>query len=112
MDARNAADALIYTTEKSMNELGDKVDSSTRAEVEEAVNSLKRAMENEDAAQIKSLTEALTQASHKLAASMYEQTSQAGAEQGAAGAEGAWQNQQGSSGPDEDVVDADYREVH
>ena len=111
VDARNAADALIYTTEKSMNEQGDRVDSSTRAEVEGAVNDLKRAMENEDTAEIKRLTEALTQASHKLAASMYDQASQAGAQQGGAGAEDAWQHQQGSSEPDEDVVDADYREV-
>ncbi len=111
VDARNAADALIYTTEKSMNELGDKVDSATRAEVEDAVNGLKRAMENEEAEEIKRSTEALTQASHKLAASMYEQASQAGAQQGGNGPEGAWQHQQGSSGPDEDVVDADYREV-
>jgi molecular chaperone DnaK len=111
VDARNAADALIYTTEKSMNELGDSVESSTKAEVEDAVNSLKGAMENEDTAEIKRLTEALTQASHKLAASMYDQASQAGAQHGRADAEGAWQHQHGSSGSDEDVVDADYREV-
>jgi molecular chaperone DnaK len=111
VDARNAADALIYNTEKSMNELGDKVESSTKAEVEDAVNSLKGAMENEDTAEIRRLTEGLSQASHKLAASMYEQASQAGAQQGGGGPEGAWQHQQGSSAPDEDVVDADYREV-
>ncbi len=109
VDARNAADALIYTTEKSISELGDRVDSATRAEVEEAVKSLKRAMENGDTAEIKGLTEGLTQASHKLAASMYEQASQAGAQQGGAGPEEM--GQQGSSGPDEDVVDAEYREV-
>ena len=109
VDARNAADALIYTTEKSMGELGDKVDSATRAEVEEAVTRLKGAMENADAAEIKRLTEALTQASHKLAASMYEQASQAGTQQGAGGPQDM--GQQGSSGPEEDVVDAEYREV-
>jgi len=109
VDARNAADALIYTTEKSMGELGDKVDSATRAEVQEAVTRLKGAMENADSAEIKRLTEELTQASHKLAASMYEQASQAGAQQRGAGPEDI--GQQGSSGPDEDVVDAEYREV-
>lgn len=109
VDARNAADALIYTTEKSMNELGDRMDSATRAEVEDAVKSLKRAMENGDAAEIRSLTEVLTQTSHKLATSMYEQASQAGAQQGGAGAEDTGQH--GPSGPDEDVVDAEYREV-
>jgi molecular chaperone DnaK len=109
VDARNAADALIYTTEKTMNEQGDRVDSATRAEVEEAVNSLKRAMENEDTAEVKRLTEALTQASHKLAASMYEQASQAGAQQGGPSPDDM--GQQGPSRSDEDVVDAEYREV-
>jgi molecular chaperone DnaK len=109
VDARNAADALIYTTEKTMKEQGDRADSATRAELEEAVKSLKRAMENGDTAEIKRLTEALTQASHKLAASMYEQTSQAGAQQGGAGPEDM--GQQGSYRSDEDVVDAEYREV-
>jgi len=109
VEARNAADALIYTTEKTMNEQGDRVDSATRAEVEDAVNGLKRAMENEDTAEIRRLTEVLTQASHKLAASMYEQASQAGAQHGGAGPEGT--GPYGSSGSDEDVVDAEYREV-
>ncbi len=109
VEARNAADALIYTTEKTMNEQGDRVDRATRAEVEDAVNGLKRAMENEDTAEIRRLTEVLTQASHKLAASMYEQASQAGAQHGGAGPEGT--GPYGSSGSDEDVVDAEYREV-
>ncbi len=109
VDARNAADALIYTTEKSISELGDRVDGATKAEVEDAVNRLKGAMESEDTAEIKRLTEVLTQTSHKLAASMYEQASQAGAQQGGAGPEGA--GQYGSSGSDEDVVDAEYQEV-
>ncbi len=109
VDVRNAADALIYTTEKTMNEQGDRVDAATRAELEEALNSLKRAMENEDTAEIKRQTEDLTQASHKLAASMYEQASQAGAQQGGAGPEDM--GRPGSSGSDEDVVDAEYREV-
>jgi molecular chaperone DnaK len=109
VDARNAADALIYTTEKSISELGDRVDSATKAEVEDAVNGLKGAMENEDTAEIKRLTEVLTQTSHKLAASMYEQASQAGAQQGGAGPEGTGQH--GSPGSDDDVVDAEYQEV-
>jgi molecular chaperone DnaK len=109
VDARNAADALIYTTEKTMNEQGDRVDSATRGEVEGAVNSLKRAMENEDTAEIKRLTEALTQASHKLAASIYEQASQAASQQGGPSPDDM--GQQGPSRSDEDVVDAEYREV-
>jgi molecular chaperone DnaK len=109
VDARNTADALIYTTEKSIKELGDKIDSATIAEVEGALNDLKGAMEGEDTAQIKRLTEVLTQASHKLAASMYQQASPSGAHQG----ESATDNTRdpASSGSDDDVVDAEYQEV-
>ena len=109
VDARNAADALIYTTEKSISELGDRVDTATRADVEEALNRLKQAMGNDDTVEIKRLTEVLTQTSHKLAASLYEQGSQAGAQQGGPASEDT--RQQGPSGSDEDVVDAEYREV-
>lgn len=109
VDARNTADALIYTTEKSIKELGDKIDSATIAEVEGALNNLKGAMEGEDTAQIKRLTEVLTQASHKLAASMYQQAPPSGAHQG----ESATDNTRdpASSGSDDDVVDAEYQEV-
>jgi molecular chaperone DnaK len=109
VDARNAADALIYTTEKSIKELGDKVDGATRAEVEDAVNNLKRAMESEDIAEIKRLTEVLTQSSHKLAASIYQQASPSGAQQSGGNTESTWH--QGSNESDDDVVDAEYREV-
>ena len=109
VDARNTADTLVYTTEKSMAELGDKVDSATRAEVESAMNDLKGAIKGEDAAQIRRLAEVLTQASHKLAASMYRQDSQSGTHQGGGGSENTWG--QASSGLEDDVVDADYEEV-
>jgi molecular chaperone DnaK len=109
VEARNSADALIYTTEKSMQELGDQVDGNTRAEVENVMNDLKRAMEGEDSAEIKRLTETLTQASHQLAQTMYQQASQASAQQGEGGAQNSWN--QASPGSDDDVVDADFREV-
>jgi molecular chaperone DnaK len=110
VDARNTADALIYTTEKSIRELGDKIDSATLAEVEGALNDLKRVIESdEDTAQIKRLTEVLTQASHKLAASMYQQASPAGAHQGESATQSTWGP--ASSGSDDDVVDAEYQEV-
>ncbi|MEE8480495.1 MAG: molecular chaperone DnaK [Desulfobacterales bacterium] len=109
VDARNAADALIYTTEKSIKEFGDKVDGATKIEVEDAVNNLKHAMESEDIAEIKRLTEVLTQVSHKLAASIYQQASPSGAQQSGGSAESTWN--QGSNESDDDVVDADYREV-
>jgi molecular chaperone DnaK len=109
VDARNTADALIYTTEKSIRELGDKIDSTTLAEVEGALNDLKRVLESEDTVQIKRLTEVLTQASHKLAASMYQQASPSGAHQGESATESTWGP--ASSGSDDDVVDAEYQEV-
>jgi molecular chaperone DnaK len=109
VETRNTADALIYTTEKTMTELGDTVEVSTRAEVEEAVNNLKQALKGDGTDEIKRRTEVLTQASHKLAASMYQQASASGCQQGTCGTEGQWN--QGTSGPDDDVVDAEYREV-
>lgn len=107
VDARNMADSLIYATEKSVKEAGDKVDEGTKAGINLAIENLKKAMEGENTEEIKRLTEELTQASHKLAEAMYakasQQESQAG---GAAGAES-----DGSGPKDEDVVDADFEEV-
>jgi molecular chaperone DnaK len=110
VEARNAADAMIYSTEKSVKELGDKVDSETKSKVADAISALKKAMETEDVAEIKRLSEELTNVSHKLAEAMYQQASagqqQAGAAEGSADA-----NQPGSAAPEEDVVDADFEEV-
>ncbi len=110
VDARNHADALIYSTEKSIKDLGDKVDAATKSKVEAAIEPLKKAMEGDDAEEIKRLSEELTQASHKLAEAMYQQASQADAQQHAH-ADAAGQEQAGSSAPDDDVVDADFEEV-
>jgi molecular chaperone DnaK len=71
VEARNSADALIYSTEKSIQDLGDKVDDETKAKVEEATAALKKAMEGEDAQEISRLSEELTKSSHKLAEAMY-----------------------------------------
>ncbi len=109
VDARNTADGLVYTTEKSIAELGDNVDHATRAEVEDVMNNLKRAMEGEDTAEIKRVTEALTQTSHKLAESMYQQASQHGGNQSGEGPEST--DRPGYSGADDDVVDAEFQEV-
>jgi molecular chaperone DnaK len=109
VDARNHADALIYSTEKSIKDLGDKVDAETKSKVEATIEPLKKAMEGDDAEEIKRLSEELTQASHKLAEAMYQQASQTDDQQQAGGATG--QEQAGQSAPDEDVVDADFEEV-
>jgi molecular chaperone DnaK len=110
VEARNTADALIYSTEKSLKDLGDKVDSATKSKVEDATSQLKKAMEGDDEAEIKKLSDELTQSSHKLAEAIYQQASASQTEEQQAGAESA-QQAKASSSSDEDVVDADFEEV-
>jgi len=114
VEARNAADTLIYSTEKSMKDLGDKVDGATRSQVEAAMSPLKKAMEGDDIEQIKRLTDQLMQASHKIAEAMYQKASQSGdpSEGGAGGPGGSGSEGHSSTKPaDDDVVDADFEEV-
>ena len=106
VDARNSADALIYSTEKSLKEMGDKIDAETKSNIEAAIEPLKKALEGEDVEEIKRLSEALTQASHKLAEAMYQQASQ---EQGQP--EGGADPGATAGAPEDDVVDADFEEV-
>jgi molecular chaperone DnaK len=113
VETKNQADSLVYATEKSLKELGDKVDAETRSKVEQELESLKKVIEKGDNVdELKQGVESLTQASHKLAEIMYAQATQdqagqqpgGGPEQGG-GAAG------GESKGDEDVVDADFEEV-
>lgn len=104
VEARNTADSMVYQTEKSLKDMGDKVDAETRAGISAAIEDLKKAMEGENTEDIKARTEALTQASHKLAEVMYQQQ--------AAGAAGSTEAGEEPSRPqDDDVVDADFEEV-
>jgi molecular chaperone DnaK len=107
VDARNMADSLIYTTEKSVKEAGDKVDEATKADINQAIESLKKALEGDNVDEIKRLSDELTQASHKLAEAMYARASQQQAQAGGSS------DSQSDAGPskDEDVVDADFEEV-
>jgi molecular chaperone DnaK len=107
VEAKNQADSLIYATEKSLKDLGDKVDAATKENVEKEIENLKQTLKSDDVEAIKQGVEALTQASHKLAEIMY---SQAGQQQPGGGPD------EGVAGPDEgkkddDVVDADFEEV-
>ena len=121
VEARNQADSLIYTTEKSLKELGDKVDAATRDNINQKIEALKEVMEGEDAQAIKQAQDELMQASHKLAEMMYQQTQAeagaagAGAAAGGAGAGAAGGAQagggSGQGGGEDDVVDADFEEV-
>lgn len=103
VDSRNAAESLIHSVRKTMNDLGDKVDDSEKSAVESAISDLESALaEDADAETIRNKTEALGQASHALAAKAYSQS----AEQ----PQPAGDSTSGSSAGD-DVVDADFEEV-
>ena len=105
VELKNQADTLIYSTEKSLSDLGEKVDGATRSEVEAAVSDLRGVLESGDKATIEAKMKALTGASHKVAEQMYSQASQE-----AQGAEGA-QEAESSQAQDDNVVDADFEEV-
>jgi molecular chaperone DnaK len=101
-EARNNADTMVYQTEKTIADLGDKVPEETKTACESAVEELKKALEGDDTDEIKAKTEALQQASYKLAEIMYADA------QAAAGAEPGGEE---SAASDEEVVDADYEVV-
>jgi molecular chaperone DnaK len=112
-EARNEADGLVYTTEKSLVELGEKLDSAAKSEVESALSAVKKAMEGTDAAAIKAATSELTKASHKVAEMIYSQASKGAEGAGQAGPQpgpDAGETAAGGKGGD-DVVDADFEEV-
>jgi molecular chaperone DnaK len=102
IEARNHADSLIYSTEKSLKEYGDKVSASDKTAIEQAVTDLKGVLDSEDADAIKSRTETLAQASMKLGEAMYKA-------QAAAGEAGGGEPPPPEGG--EGVVDAEFEEV-
>lgn len=130
VDAKNQADTLIYSTEKSLKEYGDKITEDERKKIQESIEALKKANEGENLEAIKKGTEELTNASMKLGEAIYKQQQaqqgQASANQGAdtgfdsqnfannnAGKEANNQQTSGTEGPknsDDDIVDADYTE--
>ncbi len=119
IDTRNDADAMVFQTEKAMEEVGDKIDANDKTAVQADLNALKELIEKSNpedmteaqVAEIKAAKEKLMESAQKLFAKVYEQ---AQAAQGAAGAGpdmgGAAQDANYSQ-PDDDVIDADYKEV-
>ena len=79
VEVRNEADSLVYATEKSMKELGDKVAGADKQKIDDAVAALKRALEGDNVEEIKAKTEELKQASYKIAEEVYKQQQAAGA---------------------------------
>lgn len=109
VEAKNNADSLIYHTEKTLKEMGDKVDEATKQTVEEQMQRLRTAMEGDDTEAIKQASEELMQASHKVAEAMYQQATQdTGAE---AAQEHPGEAAAGGADSDEEVVEAEFEEV-
>ena len=108
VDARNAADAMIHATEKSIKDLGDKVGADEKAKAESAIAELKEAVKGDDKDQIEAKTTALTEAASKIAEKAYAQQGEAaGAEGAAAGGEA----ESATADSSEEVVDAEFEEV-
>ncbi len=102
-EVKNNAENLVYSTEKSLREMGDKVDAETKTQIETAAAELKKALDGDDVADIQAKTDALMQASHKLAEAVYQQAQQQRQPTGDEGAE---------AGPqDENVEEADYEVI-
>jgi molecular chaperone DnaK len=114
VEAKNQADALVHTTERTLQEAGDKVPESERAPVQSAIQGLKDAIGTDDVDQIKSKTEALAQVAMKLGEAMYKTQQTGGGESGPGGPQGGAGPGGGGAagGPGSDkVVDADFEEV-
>ncbi|MEL6792313.1 MAG: molecular chaperone DnaK, partial [Pseudomonadota bacterium] len=106
VEAKNHAESLVHSTEKSLADHGDKVDDETKSTIETAIAELKEAIEGDDAEEIKTKTQALTETAMKLGEAIYKaQMEEAEASDG--GAEAA----EADAKKDDDVVDADFEEV-
>ncbi|UCH34882.1 MAG: molecular chaperone DnaK [Armatimonadota bacterium] len=105
-EARNRADSMVYTTEKTLSDLGDKVPADLRQELEGKVSAVKEAISANDIERIRTTSEELQQASYKLSEILYRQTAEA---QAAAGAGEPQQEQPPQGGDDEGVIDAEYK---
>jgi len=108
IEARNQADTLVYQIEKNISEFGDKIDASEKAKIEEHVATVKKAMEGDDAAAIRSAQDELARTSHKLAEAMYAKTS--GPQQPGAGPGPEAGPKAGGGKKDDNVVDAEFEE--
>ena len=112
VEARNTADSLVYSTEKSLEEYGDKISEDEKSAIQADVDALKEALQGEDAADITAKTEALSQSSMKLGEAMYKAS-----QENAGGAApdmdmgGDASNASGEAASDDGVVDADFEEV-
>ena len=109
-DVRNQADTLVYTTEKSLKEHGDKLDAATKENIEKEVENLKQKLTSENVGEIKEGIDKLSTAAQKLAEVLYAQNNQAG-DAGAGASQGSAYAEEETAKKDENVVDADFEEV-
>ena len=111
VDTRNHADQLVYTTEKTLKELGDKLSTDDKSRIEGLVADLRKALESTDTAAIKAATDKLTETSYEVFGKIYQQQQAQGGQAGPdMGGNGGSNGNNGQNGGD-DVVDADYEVV-
>jgi len=111
IEVKNQAETLIYSTEKSISDLGDKLPEEDKTKIEACSEQLKKSMETDDMEAIKSDLEAMTQASHKMAELLYSQQAEQQGDGSGEGSEDAPGNDEKSGKDDDDIVDADFEEV-
>ena len=111
VEVKNQAETLIYSTEKSVSELGEKLPEEDKTKIEACCEQLKKSVESDDVNAIKSDLEALTQASHKMAELLYSQQAEQQATDHEQGNEDNQDGEEKSDKDDEDIVDADFEEV-
>ncbi|WP_029409713.1 molecular chaperone DnaK [Treponema pedis] len=115
VEAKNNADSLIYQTEKTMKEMGDKINAADKQKIEDSIAALRQAVSTDDTADIKAKTEALQQAAYKIAEEMYKQqgpNAGAGGAQTGSGAQGGDTNAGSSANGSGTADDVDYEVVH
>ncbi|MEZ5641470.1 MAG: molecular chaperone DnaK [Burkholderiaceae bacterium] len=111
VQARNQGDAMVHSVRKTLGEHGDKLDAGEKEKIEAAIKDLEEALKGEDKAAIDAKTEALMSASQKLGEKMYADAAAAGQAAGAAGAAGGAAGGQSAAADDDNVVDAEVKEV-
>lgn len=112
VNARNTLDSLIYSIEKSMKEAGDKVPADEKTKVEAALTEARKYVTSNELSEIEKATQDLTAASNKMAEILYKNAGAAGAQPGAEGGNGQAQGAGAESAKkDEDVIDADFKQV-
>jgi molecular chaperone DnaK len=109
VDARNQADTLVYSAEKSLREQGGAVEPAARSEIEAAVAELKKTMAGESAAEIQQSAEALSQALHRMTSNLYQNSP--GSAGGGTGHARTETPSGGQAPDDDDVIDAEYEDV-